>query len=84
MLRVRGLAYVTAATVSGVRPAGLLLRYVVPNVSGPALALAVLGFGVAMLESSSLSFLGFGPRPPEADWECSPPPDVTTWRMPGG
>ncbi|MBM0276129.1 ABC transporter permease [Micromonospora tarensis] len=68
VLRVRGLAYVTAATVSGVRPAGLLLRYVVPNVCGPALALAVLGFGVAMLESSSLSFLGFGPQPPVADW----------------
>jgi peptide/nickel transport system permease protein len=68
VLRVRGRPYVTAATVSGVRPAGLLLRYVLPNIGGPALSLAVLGFGVAMLESSSLSFLGFGPRPPAADW----------------
>jgi peptide/nickel transport system permease protein len=68
VLRVRGRPYVTAATVSGVRPPGLLLRHVLPNIAGPALSLAVLGFGVAMLESSSLSFLGFGPRPPAADW----------------
>ncbi|MBG0566336.1 ABC transporter permease [Actinoplanes aureus] len=68
VLRVRTRPYVMAATVSGVRPAGLLLRHVLPNIGGPALSLAVLGFGVAMLESSSLSFLGFGPRPPAADW----------------
>jgi peptide/nickel transport system permease protein len=68
VLRVRGRPYITAATVSGVRPPGLLLRHVLPNIGGPALSLAVLGFGVAMLESSSLSFLGFGPRPPAADW----------------
>jgi len=68
VLRVRGRPYVTAATVNGVRPTGLLLRYILPNIAGPVLSLAALGFGVAMLESSSLGFLGFGPRPPEADW----------------
>ncbi|MBM2623633.1 ABC transporter permease [Actinoplanes sp. LDG1-06] len=68
VLRVRARPYIKAATVSGVRPARLLLRHVLPNIGGPALSLAVLGFGVAMLESSSLSFLGFGPSPPAADW----------------
>lgn len=68
VLRVRGRPYLTAATVGGVRPARLLVRHVLPNIAGPALSLAMLGFGVAMLESSSLSFLGFGPHPPAADW----------------
>ncbi|GAB3491370.1 ABC transporter permease [Amycolatopsis cihanbeyliensis] len=68
VLHVRTRPYVAAATLSGVRAHLVLLRHVVPNVAGPVVLLGLLGIGVAMLASSSLSFLGFGPSPPETDW----------------
>ncbi|MFI9818110.1 ABC transporter permease [Saccharothrix variisporea] len=68
VLHVRARPFVAAATVSGVRPAAVLVRHIIPNAAGPVLTLALMSLGVALLASSSLSFLGFGPRPPEADW----------------
>lgn len=68
VLRVRSRPYVDAATVSGVGRTVILVRHIMPNAAAPVVSLGMLGFGVAMLASSSLSFLGFGPRPPAADW----------------
>ncbi len=68
VLHVRARPFVAAATVSGVRPVAVLARHIVPHAAGPVLTLALMGLGVALLSSSSLSFLGFGPRPPDADW----------------
>ncbi|HKS45737.1 MAG TPA: ABC transporter permease [Amycolatopsis sp.] len=68
VLRVRTGVYVEAARAGGVRWPGVLTRHVLPNASGPVLALAVLTFGVAVLEISSLSFLGFGAAPPAPEW----------------
>jgi peptide/nickel transport system permease protein len=68
VLNVRGRPYVAAAAISGVRAPVILVRHVIPNAAGPVLLLGLLGLGVAMLASSSLSFLGFGPKPPSTDW----------------
>ncbi|WP_218952093.1 ABC transporter permease [Amycolatopsis anabasis] len=68
VLHVRTRPYVAAARLSGVRAPLVVLRHVIPNAAGPVVLLGLLGLGVAMLASSSLSFLGFGPRPPETDW----------------
>ncbi|GAA3849490.1 ABC transporter permease [Saccharothrix violaceirubra] len=68
VLHVRTRPFVAAATVSGVRPVAVLLRHIVPNAAGPVLVLALMSLGVALLAASSLSFLGFGPHPPDADW----------------
>ncbi|HVV09657.1 ABC transporter permease [Amycolatopsis sp.] len=68
VLRVRTGVFVEAARASGVRWFGVLYRHVLPNSSGPVLALAVLTFGTAVLEISSLSFLGFGATPPTPEW----------------
>ncbi|KAA9161059.1 ABC transporter permease [Amycolatopsis acidicola] len=68
VLRVRTGVFVEAARASGVRWFGVLYRHVLPNSLGPVVALAVLQFGVAVLEISSLSFLGFGATPPTPEW----------------
>jgi len=68
VLHVRAAPYIDAAAVGGVSPVTILLRHVIPNASGPVLLVALMGTGVAMLASSSLSFLGFGPAPPATDW----------------
>lgn len=68
VLRVRSEGYVEAAHASGVRPAGVLLRHVLPNAWGPVLVMAALEFGIAIVAVSSLSFLGYGAGPPTPEW----------------
>ena len=52
--------YVQAARVIGVGPAYVLTRHILPNVMGPVLVIATLGFGSAILTEAALSFLGLG------------------------
>ncbi|HET6503965.1 MAG TPA: ABC transporter permease [Amycolatopsis sp.] len=68
VLHLRGRPYVHAATLSGVSPPAILFRHIVPNAAEPVVVVALVSLGAAMLASSSLSFLGFGPRPPATDW----------------
>ncbi|PTT15989.1 peptide ABC transporter permease [Microbacterium sp. HMWF026] len=68
VLQVATAVYVEAARVSGVRWYTILTRHVLPNASGPVVALAALEFGVMVLAISSLSFLGFGAPPPAPEW----------------
>ncbi|MDQ1217670.1 ABC transporter permease [Microbacterium arborescens] len=68
VLQVATAVYVEAARVSGVRWYTILARHVLPNASGPVVALAALEFGVMVLAISSLSFLGFGAPPPTPEW----------------
>ena len=68
VLRVKTLPYVEAARSSGAGPPRVLRRHILPNSWGPVAVLAVLDFGTAILAVSSLSFLGFGAPPPEAEW----------------
>lgn len=68
VLHVRAQPFIDAAKVTGTRPVTILLRHIIPHAAEPVLLLGLVGLGVAMLASSSLSFLGFGPAPPAADW----------------
>jgi peptide/nickel transport system permease protein len=68
VLRVKTLPYVEAARSSGAGPFRVLRRHILPNSWGPVAVLAVLDFGTAILAVSSLSFLGFGAPPPQAEW----------------
>jgi peptide/nickel transport system permease protein len=68
VLRVRGMPYVEAAFVSGVRWPTVLVRHVLRNAYAPVAALVAVEFGVAVLAISSLSFLGYGAKPPTPEW----------------
>ncbi|MYR46942.1 ABC transporter permease [Streptomyces sp. SID5910] len=68
VLRVAGTPYVEAARAGGVRWYAVLLRHVVPNAAAPVLVYAAVDFGAVVLQVSSLSFLGYGARPPEPEW----------------
>ncbi|MFD6401121.1 ABC transporter permease [Nocardia sp. NPDC060249] len=68
VLRVRHAPYVEAAHASGVRWYAVLVRHVLPNSYQPVLALAAVEFGMAVLAVSSLSFLGYGTKPPTPEW----------------
>lgn len=65
VLTVRELEYVKAGRVLGLRPARLLFRHVLPNVTAPIIVQIALALSWAILTESSLSFLGLGTQPPD-------------------
>jgi ABC-type dipeptide/oligopeptide/nickel transport system permease subunit len=68
VLEAREQGYVEAARVVGARDVYLLVRHIVPNVAGTIAVLATLDLAGVVLTISSLSFLGIGVQPPQADW----------------
>ena len=60
--------FVEAARSVGASGWWILLRHVLPNVIGPAIALASLEAGRLIVAESSLSFLGYGIQPPTPAW----------------
>lgn len=59
----RNKEYVQAARVTGVAPARIMLRHVLPNVLGPVLVLATIQVATAIITEATLSFLGVGVPP---------------------
>ncbi|WP_369053314.1 ABC transporter permease [Kineococcus terrestris] len=68
VVRVRVSEYVEAAYGSGGTFAAVLRRHVLPNSLTPVVALAALQFGSAVLQISTLGFLGYGAPPPTPEW----------------
>ncbi|MET8701503.1 ABC transporter permease [Kitasatospora sp. NPDC004723] len=60
--------FVQAARMIGTAPLRILVREVVPHVAPIALTFAFTATTVAIVAEGSLSFLGFGLRPPEPSW----------------
>lgn len=60
--------FIEAAVAAGVPEGRLLLRHVLPNISGPILATSFLRFGHTLLTVAGLSYLGVGVQPPTPDW----------------
>lgn len=65
---VRQMPYIEAARCIGCGDAHLILRYILPNVMAPILILATVQLGGAILAEATLSFLGFGVKPPMPAW----------------
>ncbi len=55
--------YVAAARLAGASVAGVLVRHVAANVMGSMLSLAALDVGLAVMDESTLSYLGLGLPP---------------------
>ncbi|MCD7101204.1 ABC transporter permease [Pseudoclavibacter sp. 13-3] len=68
VMQVRASEYVEAAYGSGGTFGTVLLRHILPNSLAPVLALAALQFGSAILQISTLGFLGYGAPPPTPEW----------------
>jgi peptide/nickel transport system permease protein len=68
VLSVREEVYVRAARSLGASDARLILRHVLPNVSGPIIVQASLSLAFAILSEAALSFLGLGVQPPDPSW----------------
>lgn len=60
--------FVQAARALGASHFTVLFKHVLRNAWAPALVLATLGMGTAIVTEASLSFLGLGAQPPAISW----------------
>jgi peptide/nickel transport system permease protein len=67
-VNINALDYVTVARTRGEGKLYVMLREILPNITGPMLADLGLRFVYIVLLLAALSFLGLGVQPPAADW----------------
>jgi peptide/nickel transport system permease protein len=68
VIGIRAMPYIEAARCVGCGHARIIARYVLPNVFPTVLILATVQLGGAILAESTVSFLGFGVKPPMPAW----------------
>lgn len=68
VISIRDMPYMEAARCVGCGHWHIIRRYVLPNVLAPIMILATVQLGGAILAESTLSFLGFGVKPPMPAW----------------
>src|SRR5690625_3802555 len=68
VLALRESEFVEAGRALGLSALRILFRHVLVNAWAPALVIATLGMGTAIVAEASLSFLGLGTQPPQVSW----------------
>jgi peptide/nickel transport system permease protein len=66
--KLREMDYVTASKALGARDSWIIFRHILPNAMAPVFVSATFGIAATILIESSLSFLGFGVKPPTPSW----------------
>lgn len=67
-LRLREAEFAVAAKALGFSSRRTIFRHILPNALAPALVAGAFAVASGILTESTLSFLGFGIRPPVASW----------------
>jgi len=68
VLSLRTRPFVEASRTLGATPRWILLRHIIPNISGVVITYLALTMPAIILYESFLSFLGLGVEPPMASW----------------
>lgn len=68
VLSIRELQYIEAARALGYTHGRILVRHILPNVTGPVMVMAASNFATAIVVEAGLSFLGVGVQPPQPSW----------------
>ena len=68
VLEVKAQEYVEAAHSAGAGGLYVLFRTILPNCIAPAVILATLDIGTAVISFAALSFIGLGPEPSSPEW----------------
>ena len=68
ILSLKTTAFVEAAQAMGATSPRIMLQHIVPNTFAPVIILSTIRFGNVILAESTLSFLGFGVKPPFPTW----------------
>jgi ABC-type dipeptide/oligopeptide/nickel transport system permease subunit len=67
-LSITKAAYIEAAHAIGARDSAILLKHILPNISGSLIVLTSMRMGFILLAAGGLSFIGLGAQPPEPEW----------------
>lgn len=67
-LSVQSMEYVEAARSINAREARIIFKHVLPNAISPIFVHATMSVASAILTAASLSFIGLGVQPPDAEW----------------
>jgi ABC-type dipeptide/oligopeptide/nickel transport system permease subunit len=67
-MALRDKEFTEAARATGVREKEILLRHLLPNISGPIIVQATQDVATVILAEATLSFLGLGIPPPFPSW----------------
>lgn len=67
-LSLREHDFIRSCQALGATRLRVAVRHILPNVLNPVVVLATLELGSILLALSTLSFLGFGARPPQPEW----------------
>ncbi|MFM1745719.1 MAG: glutathione transport system permease protein GsiD [Bacteroidota bacterium] len=68
LFSVREQPFVEAGRALGYSDSRIILRHVLPNITGPVAVIAASNFASAILLEAGLSFLGMGAQPPVPSW----------------
>jgi peptide/nickel transport system permease protein len=68
VLREKELPYVDAARALGASTTRVMIRHILPNISAVIIILVSALIPAAILSEATLSFFGFGAKPPTASW----------------
>jgi peptide/nickel transport system permease protein len=60
--------FVTSGKALGRGSAGIIWRYILPNILSPLIVQGTVQFAIAVLAEAGLSYLGLGTQPPHASW----------------
>lgn len=68
VLSIKEMEFIEAARLTGCSDLRILLRHLTPNILAPIIVQVTLSLALAILNASSLSFLGLGIQPPIPEW----------------
>ncbi|MDE1192934.1 MAG: ABC transporter permease [Arachidicoccus sp.] len=68
IMSVKKLEYVEAARVLGFSHARIIVKHILPNITGPIMVISASNFASAIIIEAGLSFLGLGVQPPQPSW----------------
>ncbi|MEG2289046.1 MAG: ABC transporter permease [Clostridium sp.] len=68
VLKVKEEKYIEGARALGASHIHIIIHYILPNIFAPFIVLFTIRIGKVVLSMASLSFLGLGMQPPQADW----------------
>ena len=68
VMAIRELEYIQAARAMGFTNSRIIVKHILPNMTGPLMVIAAGNFATAIIIEAGLSFLGVGVQPPQPSW----------------
>jgi peptide/nickel transport system permease protein len=68
VMEMREKEFVEAGRAFAFNSRRIILKHILPNISGPIIVISASNFAAAILIEAGLSFLGLGAQPPQATW----------------